>query len=92
MHISDDVKGTSPDRITGTDVMVAYRCFTSLISCRFRLAAFFGKDPGISKTGAQMASSGAGASRDELLHRRTCAKLQVVVAGGNAGTGAVCLC
>ncbi|EBA9054988.1 antitermination protein, partial [Salmonella enterica] len=23
MHISDDVKDTSPDRITGTDVMVA---------------------------------------------------------------------
>lgn len=23
MHISDDVKGTSPDRITGTDVMAA---------------------------------------------------------------------
>ena len=23
MHISDDVKGTSPDRLTGTDVMAA---------------------------------------------------------------------
>lgn len=23
MHISDNVKGTSPDRITGTDIMVA---------------------------------------------------------------------
>lgn len=25
MHISDDVKGTSPDRLTGTDVMAAKR-------------------------------------------------------------------
>ncbi|EBX0691155.1 antitermination protein [Salmonella enterica subsp. enterica serovar Tennessee] len=52
MHISDDVKGTSPDRITGTDVMAAIGTTSS--RARFGLAAFFGK-AGISKTDEQMA-------------------------------------
>lgn len=47
MHISDDVKGTSPDRITGTDVMAAIGATSS--RARFGLAAFFGK-AGISKS------------------------------------------
>ncbi|EED3357724.1 antitermination protein [Salmonella enterica subsp. enterica] len=52
MHISDDVKGTSPDRLTGTDVMAATGITSS--RARFGLAAFFGK-AGISKTDEQMA-------------------------------------
>jgi hypothetical protein len=52
MHISDDVKGTSPDRITGTDVMAAIGATSS--RARFGLAAFFGK-AGISKTDEQLA-------------------------------------
>lgn len=52
MHISDDVKGTSPDRLTGTDVMVAIGTTSS--RARFGLAAFFGK-AGISKTDEQLA-------------------------------------
>ncbi|EGB1239898.1 antitermination protein, partial [Salmonella enterica] len=40
MHISDDVKDTSPDRITGTDVMVAIGATCS--RARFGLAVFFG--------------------------------------------------
>lgn len=52
MHISDSVKGTSPDRITGTDVMAAIGTTSS--RARFGLAAFFGK-AGISKTDAQLA-------------------------------------
>lgn len=52
MHISDDVKGTSPDRLTGTDVMAAIGTTSS--RARFGLAAFFGK-AGISKTDAQLA-------------------------------------
>jgi len=52
MHISDDVKGTSPDRLTGTDVMTAIGTTTS--RARFGLAAFFGK-AGISKTDEQLA-------------------------------------
>ncbi|EAZ0187129.1 antitermination protein [Salmonella enterica] len=52
MHISDDVKGTSPDRITGTDIMVAIGTTSS--RARFGLAAFFGK-AGISKTDEQQA-------------------------------------
>ncbi|HBJ6432028.1 molecular chaperone [Salmonella enterica subsp. enterica serovar Veneziana] len=52
MHISDDVKGTSPDRLTGTDVMVAIGTTSS--RARFGLAAFFGK-AGISKTDEQQA-------------------------------------
>ena len=39
MHISDDVKGTSPDRLTGTDVMAAIGTTSS--RARFGLAAFF---------------------------------------------------
>lgn len=38
MHISDDVKGTSPDRITGTDVMAAIGTTSS--RARFGLSAF----------------------------------------------------
>lgn len=41
MHISDSVKGTSPDRLTGTDVMVAIGATCS--RARFGLAVFFGK-------------------------------------------------
>ncbi|EMO7791354.1 antitermination protein [Citrobacter farmeri] len=52
MHISDSVKGTSPDRITGTDVMAAIGTTSS--RARFGLAAFFGK-AGISKTDEQLA-------------------------------------
>ena len=52
MHISDSVKGTSPERITGTDVMAAIGTTSS--RARFGLAAFFGK-AGISKTDAQLA-------------------------------------
>lgn len=52
MHISDSVKGTSPDRLTGTDVMAALGTTSS--RARFGLAAFFGK-AGISKTDEQLA-------------------------------------
>ncbi|WP_024557616.1 antitermination protein [Franconibacter pulveris 1160] len=52
MHISDSVKGTSPDRITGTDIMAAIG--TTSARARFGLAAFFGK-AGISKTDEQLA-------------------------------------
>ncbi|MBE3510128.1 antitermination protein [Enterobacter cloacae complex sp. I2] len=52
MHISDDVKGTSSDRLTGTDVMAAIGTTSS--RARFGLAAFFGK-AGISKTDEQLA-------------------------------------
>ncbi len=52
MHISDDVKGTSPDRITSTDVMAAIGTTSS--RARFGLAAFFGKT-GISKSDEQLA-------------------------------------
>ncbi|MBW4204335.1 antitermination protein [Enterobacter cloacae subsp. cloacae] len=52
MHISDDVKGTSPDRLTGTDVMAAIGTTSS--RARFGLAAFFGKT-GISKSDEQLA-------------------------------------
>lgn len=52
MHISDSVKGTSPDRLTGTDVMVAISTTSS--RARFGLSAFFGKT-GISKSDEQLA-------------------------------------
>ncbi|CDL60027.1 Phage antitermination protein Q [Klebsiella pneumoniae IS39] len=52
MHISDDVKSTSPNRLTGTDVMAAIGTTSS--RARFGLAAFFGKT-GISKTDEQLA-------------------------------------
>ncbi|EEV9244459.1 antitermination protein [Escherichia coli] len=52
MYIGDDVKGTSPERLTGTDVMAAIG--TTSNRERFGLAAFFGK-AGISKTDEQMA-------------------------------------
>lgn len=52
MHITDSVKGTSPDRLTGTDVMAAIGTTTS--RARFGLAAFLGKS-GISKTDEQLA-------------------------------------
>ncbi|PSF22329.1 antitermination protein [Escherichia coli] len=52
MLISDSVKGTSPDRITGTDVMVAIGTTSS--RARFGLAAFFGKT-GISKSDEKLA-------------------------------------
>ncbi|AZA39093.1 antitermination protein, partial [Klebsiella pneumoniae] len=40
MHISDDVKSTSPNRLTGTDVMAAIGTTSS--RARFGLAAFLG--------------------------------------------------
>ncbi|MDK1241282.1 antitermination protein [Cronobacter sakazakii] len=52
MQISDSVKGTSPERITGTDIMAAIGTTSS--RARFGLAAFFGK-AGISKTDEQLA-------------------------------------
>lgn len=52
MNISDSVKGTSPDRVSGTDVMTAIGTTSS--RARFGLAAFFGK-AGVSKTDAQLA-------------------------------------
>lgn len=52
MHISDSVKGTSPDRLTGTDVMAAIGTTSS--RARFGLSAFFGKT-GISKSDEQLA-------------------------------------
>ncbi len=52
MHISDDVKSTTPNRLTGTDVMAAIGTTSS--RARFGLAAFFGK-AGISKTDEQLA-------------------------------------
>ncbi|EFT2413669.1 antitermination protein [Salmonella enterica] len=52
MHISDSVKGTSPDRLTGTDVMAAIGTTSS--RARFGLDAFFGKT-GISKSDEQLA-------------------------------------
>ncbi|RLK81613.1 antitermination protein [Klebsiella pneumoniae] len=52
MHISDDVKSTSPNRLTGTDVMAAIGTTSS--RARFGLAAFLGK-AGISKTDEQLA-------------------------------------
>lgn len=52
MHISDSGKGTSPDRVTGTDVMAAIG--TTSHRARFGLAAFFGKT-GVSKTDEQLA-------------------------------------
>ena len=52
MHISDDVKSTSPDRLNGTDVMAGIGVTSS--RARFGLAAFFGK-AGISRTDEQLA-------------------------------------
>ncbi|ENQ0471556.1 antitermination protein [Escherichia coli] len=52
MLISDSVNDTSPDRLTGTDVMAAIGTTSS--RARFGLAAFFGK-AGISKTDEQLA-------------------------------------
>lgn len=52
MHISDSVHGTSPDRITGTDIMAGIGVTSS--RARFGLAAFLGK-AGVSKTDEQQA-------------------------------------
>lgn len=52
MHISDDVKSTSPNRLNGTDIMTGIGVTSS--RARFGLAAFFGK-AGISKTDKQLA-------------------------------------
>jgi hypothetical protein len=52
MNINDSVKGTSPDRVTGTDVMAAIGTTSS--RARFGLAAFFGK-AGVSKSDEQLA-------------------------------------
>ncbi|EMB4327002.1 antitermination protein [Pluralibacter gergoviae] len=53
MLISDSVKGTSPDRLTGTDIMAAIGTTSS--RARFGLAAFFGK-AGVSKADEQLAT------------------------------------
>ena len=52
MHISDDVKSTSPNRLNGPDIMTGIGVTSS--RARFGLAAFFGK-AGISKTDEQLA-------------------------------------
>ncbi|AXC69662.1 antitermination protein [Salmonella enterica subsp. diarizonae serovar 59:z10:-] len=52
MHISDDVKSTSPNRLNGTDIMTGIGVTSS--RARFGLAAFFGK-AGISKSDEQLA-------------------------------------
>ncbi|HHB6525624.1 TPA: antitermination protein, partial [Klebsiella pneumoniae] len=52
MHITDDVKSTSPNRLNGTDIMTGIGVTSS--RARFGLAAFFGK-AGISKTDEQLA-------------------------------------
>lgn len=52
MHITDDVKSTSPNRLSGTDIMTGIGVTSS--RARFGLAAFFGK-AGISKTDEQLA-------------------------------------
>lgn len=52
MHISDDVKSTSPNRLNGTDIMTGIGVTSS--RARFGLSAFFGKT-GISKTDEQLA-------------------------------------
>ncbi|EPT4022359.1 antitermination protein [Enterobacter roggenkampii] len=52
MHISDSVKGTSPDRLTGTDVMAAIG--TTSTRARFGLTAFLGK-AGVSQSDGQRA-------------------------------------
>lgn len=74
MHISDDVKGTSPDRITGTDVMAAIGTTSS--RARFGLAAFFGK------TGISKAMSSSQFRRWHATqwrrHQRMCAKQPMV--------------
>lgn len=53
MLISDSVKGTSPDRLTGTDVMAGIGVTSS--RARFGLAAFFGR-AGVSKSDEQLAT------------------------------------
>jgi hypothetical protein len=70
MHISDDVKGTSPDRLTGTDVMAAIGTTSS--RARFGLAAFFGK----AESAKRMNSSQFRRWRDMrwMSHRRMFAK------------------
>jgi hypothetical protein len=52
MQISDSIKGTSPDRLTGTDVKAAMG--TTSTRARFGLAAFLGK-AGVSKSDEQLA-------------------------------------
>ncbi|MBK0647348.1 antitermination protein, partial [Klebsiella pneumoniae] len=52
MHITDDAKSTSPNRLNGTDIMTGIGVTSS--RARFGLAAFFGK-AGISKTDEQIA-------------------------------------
>ena len=52
MHISDSIKGTSPDRLTGSDVKAAIG--TTSTRARFGLAAFLGK-AGVSKSDEQLA-------------------------------------
>lgn len=78
MNISDSVKGTSPDRLNGTDVMVAIGTTSS--RARFGLAAFFGK-AGISKTDEQLAVQRSRGMR-WMLHRRMCAKQLVDISDG----------
>ncbi|STU73228.1 antitermination protein [Klebsiella pneumoniae] len=73
MHISDDVKSTSPNRLTGTDVMAAIGTTSS--RARFGLAAFFGK-AGISKTDEQLAVQALARYAIDTA-QRTCERPQV---------------
>jgi hypothetical protein len=73
MHISDDVKSTSPNRLNGTDIMTGIGVTSS--RARFGLAAFFGK-AGISKTDEQLAVQ-ALARMPLIQHLKTCGKPRV---------------
>jgi hypothetical protein len=88
MHISDDVKSTSPNRLNGTDIMTGIGVTSS--RARFGLAAFFGK-AGISKTDEQMAVQAL------ARYALDSAPKNVRKAAGKSGallpdSGAVCLC
>jgi hypothetical protein len=73
MHISDDVKSTSPNRLNGTDIMTGIGVTSS--RARFGLAAFFGK-AGISKTDEQLAFR-RWRGMPLIQHQKTCARPRV---------------
>lgn len=89
MHISDDVKSTSPNRLTGTDVMAAIGTTSS--RARFGLAAFLGK-AGISKTDEQLAIQALAqfAIKNAPKNVRKAAGDKLAACMLNAG--AICLC
>ncbi len=89
MHISDDVKGTSPDRITGTDVMAAIGTTSS--RARFGLAAFFGK-AGISKTDEQLAVQALAQFAIDTAPKKCAQSRRESVWALHDYAGAVCLC